>query len=259
MTPQMMVLNTQAIVIKSVKYKENDLILTLFSRKLGKVSAIAKGAKKSKSPLLSTSQVFSYGNYTLKKQGEMYRVYQADLIKSFYNIAYNIDSFAYATYITKLVENSIFENQSNNRLFVLLAQTLNLYLDDEVDKRFLTRVFELKYLDYMGLKPQINRCTSCLKVDNSMNIFNINEGGIICNNCKTNYNDNIDIDVTTIRLMEYILSNEVKICVRAKVSKYILYQLENLLIKYLKTYVENLNLKSLYMLKNINKGVDEIE
>ena len=104
----MIVINTQAIVLKSVRYKDNDLILTLFTRKLGKISAIAKGAKKSKSPLLSSSQVFSYSNYTLKKQNDIYRVVQTDVIKSFYDIAYDIEVFSYATYILKLVEKSMF-------------------------------------------------------------------------------------------------------------------------------------------------------
>ena len=42
----MVIINTQGIVLKSVPYKENDLILTVFSRKLGKIAVIARGAKK---------------------------------------------------------------------------------------------------------------------------------------------------------------------------------------------------------------------
>ncbi len=168
MIPQMMVLNTQAIVIKSVKYKENDLILTLFTRKAGKVSVIARGAKRSKSNLLASSQIFSYSNFNLKKQGDMYTAYQAEIIRSFYNIAYDFDSFSYATYITKLVESSIFENESNNNLFVLYAQTLNFYTQKEIDKKLLTRIFEVKYLDYMGIKPILDRCSVCYKKEMNM-------------------------------------------------------------------------------------------
>ena len=117
----MIILNTQGIVLKAVRYKENDVILTLFTRKLGKVSAIAKGAKRNKSSLLSSAQLFSYANYTLKRKGNMYTVNQSDTIKSFYDISYDIEAFSYATYITKLVEGSTCENQTNNRLFILLA------------------------------------------------------------------------------------------------------------------------------------------
>ena len=55
----MVIVNTQGIVLRAVKYKENDLILTIFTRKLGKISAIAKGARRTKSALLSSCQVFA--------------------------------------------------------------------------------------------------------------------------------------------------------------------------------------------------------
>lgn len=41
----MSVINTQAVVLKALKFKENDIILTLFTRNYGKVSAIARGSK----------------------------------------------------------------------------------------------------------------------------------------------------------------------------------------------------------------------
>ena len=45
----MIVLDTQGIVLRAVKYRDKDLILTIFTRKYGKVSAIAKGAQGQKS------------------------------------------------------------------------------------------------------------------------------------------------------------------------------------------------------------------
>lgn len=253
----MIVLNTQGIVLKAVRYEENDVILTIFTRKLGKVSALAKGAKRNKSALLSSSQLFAYCNYTLRKQGSMYRVSQSDIIKSFYDISYDIDAFSYATYITKLVENSTLENQTNNRLFVLLAQTLYLYTQVDVDKKFVTHAFELKFLDYIGLRPIINRCSVCGTRDLKSPVFNVYEGGVLCSSCIENVQDNISIDVTTLKLMEYILSNDILKCSKAKVSKYIIYELEKILKQYLAVHVDNINQKSLYMLRDMKKSSKE--
>ena len=190
----MIILNTQGIVLKAVRYKENDVILTLFTRKLGKVSAIAKGAKRNKSSLLSSAQLFSYANYTLKRKGNMYTVNQSDTIKSFYDISYDIEAFSYATYITKLVEGSTCENQTNNRLFILLAQTLYLYTQENTDKKFITRAFELKFLDYIGFRPVVNRCSSCGSKSIKSAIFNIYEGGLLCDLCSENTEENIKLD-----------------------------------------------------------------
>lgn len=257
----MIILNTQGIVLKAVRYEENDVILTLFTRKLGKVAALAKGAKRNKSSLLSSSQLFSYSNYTLKKQGGMYRVSQSDIIKSFYDISYDIESFSYATYVTKLVEGSTLENQTNNRLFILLAQTLYLYTQKNVDKKFITHAFELKFLDYIGFRPLVNRCCGC-GTQNLINpTFDVYEGGVLCNICSENSENNLKLDITTLKLMEYILSNDILQCSKAKVSKYITYELEKVLRKYLNVYVDNVNLKSLSLLQSIqnNKGVDKGE
>lgn len=254
----MIILNTQGIVLRAVKYKENDLILTIFTRKMGKVAAIAKGARRNKSSLLSSCQLFSYSDFILKKQGSMYTVNQGDTIKNFYNISYDFEAFSYAAYIVKLVEHSIYENQTNNRLFTLLAQTLYLFTQEDVDKQYITSAFELKFLEYVGLKPVIDRCVSCSNKNSKKFVFNIEEGGILCNNCYNNFTQNIDLDLTTLKLMEYVLSNDIIKCSRAKVSKYILNELDNVLKKYLQTHIGNINMKSLYLLKSVqhNKGVD---
>ena len=257
----MIILNTQGIVLKAVRYKENDVILTLFTRKLGKVSAIAKGAKRNKSSLLSSAQLFSYANYTLKRKGNMYTINQGDIIKSFYDISYDIEAFSYATYIIKLVDSSTCEYQTNNRLFILLAQTLYLYKQKNIDKKFITRAFELKFLDYIGFRPVVNRCSSCGNKSINLSTFNVYEGGLLCDLCSKTTEENIKLDVTTIKLMEYILNNDILTCSKAKVSNYITYELEKVLKQYLNVYIENINFKSLYLLRNVNKikGADKGE
>jgi DNA repair protein RecO (recombination protein O) len=248
----MIIINTQAIVLKAVRYKENDVILTLFTRKLGKVAAIARGAKRSKSPFLASSQLFAYSNFHLKKQSTMYLVNQADIIKSFYDISYDFDAFSYATYVTKLVEDSMLENQTNNRLFVLLAQTLYLYTQKDLDYEFITIAFELKYLDYLGFRPVVNRCVNCQSKNLDGAVFNIDEGGILCKKCSEGFIDNIKLDLTTIKLMEYILSNDITICSKAKVSKFLVYELKNLLQKYMYAYLDKIDKQSLKLLQSIN-------
>ena len=250
----MVILNTQGIVLKSVTYKENDLILTIYTRKLGKISAVARGAKKSKSSLLSSSQTFAYSNFTLKKEGNMYRVTQSEIIKSFYNLSYNFEAFSYATHILKLIDNFIVDNQSNNRLFILLAQSLYLFCEEDIDMEYVSLCFELKFLDYIGFKPIVNKCVSCYNSDFKSPVFNIYEGGILCEKCSDNFDHNLNMNVTTTKLMDYILKNDILSCSKAKVSKYLINELNKILNIYMNEYLGNINEKSLNVLKSLNKN-----
>ncbi|WP_419726578.1 DNA repair protein RecO [Terrisporobacter petrolearius] len=253
----MVILNTQGIVLKSVTYKENDLILTIYTRKLGKIAAIARGAKKSKSSLLSSSQIFAYSNFTLKKEGNMYRVTQSEIIKSFYNLSYNFEAFSYATHILKLLDNFVIDNQSNNRLFISLAQTLYLFCEENIDMEYVSLCFELKFLDYVGFKPIVNKCVSCNNSSFKNPAFNIYEGGILCERCSDNFQHNLKMNITTANLMDYILKNDMLLCSKAKVSKYLINELNKILKIYMNEYLGSINEKSLNVLKSLNKkGVE---
>lgn len=249
----MIIVNTQGIVLKAVTYKENDLILTIFTRKLGKIAAIARGAKRSKSSLLSSCQIFAYANFTLKKEGNMYRVTQSEIIKSFYNLSYNFEAFSYATHILKLVDNSLIENQSNNRLFVLLAQSLYIFSEEEINMEYITLCFELKFLDYIGFKPIVNACSNCYTNDLKNVVFNAYEGGVLCEECSKNYEYNMRINITTTKLMSYILSNDILSCSKAKVSTYLIKELSKILNVYMNVHLGSVNEKSLNLLKSLDK------
>ena len=249
----MVIFNTQGIVLRTSRYSENDVILTIFTRNLGKVSAIAKGAKRSKSALLPSAQLFAYSNFTLKKQRGMYRVSQSEIIKSFYDISYDIDAFSYASYISRLVENSLLENQTNRKLFNLIVKTMYLLSQKDVDKEFITAAFELKFSGCMGFRPITDRCSVCGDESDQRAIFNIEEGGMLCKKCAENFSGNIRLDATTRKLMNYILSNEIETVSRAKVNKVLTKELSKLMKQYLTAYVSNLNMKSLNILDDLHK------
>lgn len=246
-----MILNTDGIVLKSIKFEEADSIVTIFTRKLGKVSALAKGARRPKSTLLSGTQIFSYSNFSLHSSNSMYKINQCEIKHSFYNLSLELKLLSYASYITQLVESSIFENQTNNRLFDLLLKTLYIYSKNNLENEYVTRIFELKFLDYIGYKPEVSKCVNCGNIKLSKSKFSIIEGGIVCEKCTNIDINSMNIDPSTVKLMEYILKNDIIICSKAKVSKYILIELKKILRQYMKTHIENLNLKSLHFLENI--------
>lgn len=244
----MIILNTQGVVLRAIKYNDNDLILTIFTRKYGKVSALAKGAQRQKSKFLPLSQIFSYNNYVLKKQKDMFSISQGESIKSFYNISQDLESFSYSSFITKLVENNIFEGQTNNRLFELFVKTLFLLSENVEEKLYLLDIFLLKFVDFMGYKPELNRCVSCGKNYDRFIDFSVKKGGVLCHNCIKEKNL-IKVDKSTISLMQYILNNDIIDSKKAKVSPVLVNELFYILKRYLICHFENVNFMPLNLIK----------
>lgn len=80
-----------AIVIRSIDYKESDRLLTLFSPEEGRVTAAMRGVKKSNAKLKFASQLYNYGEYEISSRGGS--VTGCRQIKSFFGIGESIEAF----------------------------------------------------------------------------------------------------------------------------------------------------------------------
>ena len=91
-------------MIKTQDYRENDRLLWLFSEELGKISVIAKGARKSKSKLMSSTLPFCYGEYVLFKGKNLYTLNEAKIIDSFQEMLTDFEVLIYGSYFNELID-----------------------------------------------------------------------------------------------------------------------------------------------------------
>ena len=88
-----MEIKTDAIVLRSIDYKDNDKILTLFSPTLGKITAGIRGVKKPKARLSFAAQPFCFSEYVLAEKGGRYTLTSAYLHESFFALRTDILRF----------------------------------------------------------------------------------------------------------------------------------------------------------------------
>ena len=115
---------TEAIVLKSIDYKENDKMLTLFSPSLGKISAGIRGVKKPTSKLNFAAQPFCFAEYILAEKGGRYTVTNAYLHEAFYGLRLDIVRFYAACSAMDVCRMLAMENESAHRSFVGLLNCL---------------------------------------------------------------------------------------------------------------------------------------
>ncbi len=245
-----MYIETEGIVIRVTKYSEADLILHVFTRKMGRITVFSKASKRIKSPFMSSSQPFAYSSFYLAAASGSYRLQRAELIKSYYKLTTDLNKYYHACYILEFTEKVLFENQTNIRLFSLVQETLEeLEKNDNVE--LIRIVFEILALDYIGSKPEVLKCANCgINNLDRANCFSIVEGGVICKNCCNKINPVINIDTTTIRLMEYIYSQDFKTSANAKVSPIIIKEMRKILDYYILEHLGDLKLKSTEFINN---------
>lgn len=117
-------IKTEAIVLRSIDYKDNDKMLTLFSPELGKISAGIKGVKKPTSKLNFAAQPFCFAEYILAEKGGRYTVTGAYLHESFYGLRLDIVRFYAACSALDVCKSVAMENESYHRSFVALLTCL---------------------------------------------------------------------------------------------------------------------------------------
>jgi len=155
----------------------------LYSDKLGKISAIAKEAKKSKSKLFSITLPFCFGEYNLYKGKSMYVLTEGKIIESFQGFLKDLDLLTYASYLCELIDISTVDEESNSYLFKILVSTLYLLNTQAVDIDTLLRVYELNVLKATGYGINLDNCSICRKKIEQSEYISLQYHGGVCYEC----------------------------------------------------------------------------
>ncbi|WP_139376072.1 DNA repair protein RecO [Clostridium oryzae] len=179
----MTALKCKGIVIKTMDYKENDKILWIFTDKFGKISVIAKGAKKSKNRLFNLCLTFCFSELVLYKGKNMYRINEGNIIESFQGFLNDLDMLTYASYICELIDISMVENEPNLELFKLMLTAMYLLKSNAMDSDILLRAYETNVLKHTGYGLNLDFCSICHKKIVSADYINLQYYGGVCDEC----------------------------------------------------------------------------
>lgn len=210
-------IKVKGIVIKEIQYKDNDKIITILTDKLGKISCIAKGAKKTNSPILANCQYLVFSEFVLYKNKSFYYINSAFVIDTFYNLKIDLDKLQMIFELTKLLQNVTDENQDTTDILKLFLNTL--YIIDKLNKNndLIISTFKIKLFCILGFTPRIDKCGKCGQALNKLNINDIIYYDYVrnifcCINCiegndKRRY---IKISKVTLIAIEYIMKSDIK-------------------------------------------------
>lgn len=183
----MALVKTKGVIIKVQDYKENDKLLWMYTEELGKVTCIAKGAKRSKSQLLSVTLPLCFGEYLLFKGKNLYNLQEGKIINSFQGLLNNLEKLTYSSYLCELIDICVENDEVNSVLFKEFMICLYLLSTDALDYELLVRAFELRLLEATGYNLELDRCCICKKKISVADYISLSHYGGVCDECNKEY------------------------------------------------------------------------
>lgn len=121
-----MIVQTEAIVLRSRKQGDSSRIVTLYTREFGKVNVIAKGAREMRSPFAATLELFNHISavFYKKENRELYLLSKAETLSKMSGIQQSLEQLTAASKIAEMMLHAIHDEHKDTKLFELLLETL---------------------------------------------------------------------------------------------------------------------------------------
>lgn len=244
----------EGIILSETNYSESSKILNILTKEHGLIGVISKGCRNIKSKLRGVSRKLVYGKINLYyKEKGLSTLISIDLINSFSKITTDLEKISYASYLLDLTFQVLKQNADSEEIYSLLIATL-LKIEENLDPLVLTNILELKYLDYLGVKPSIDNCSICGDTKDIITL-SADMGGYICRNCYTN---EILVSQKTIKMIRMYYYVDIKNITKLDVSPEVSSEINKFLDDYYDRYT-GLYLKSKNFMKQVQKLTPTIE
>jgi DNA repair protein RecO (recombination protein O) len=179
---------TQAVVLRSLRFGEADRVLHLYALDRGRIGAIAKGVRKTKSRFGARLEPLSHVELMLHRgSGELHTVTGVELVRSHHETREHPYRLGVALVGAEAMLRLFGEPEANDRAFEALTRFLDLTDGLEVRPGRpahdpLAISFQLKLLWLSGYLPHLESCAECGETEGLV-AYSPQAGGAVCKSC----------------------------------------------------------------------------
>ena len=181
-------IRTRALILRSFDQRESDRILHLYTEQTGRVSAVAKGARRSRRRFPGTLEILTVIDARLadSPRSQLMRLEGARVLRPFESLVQQLGRYAVGCQLLELLDRLTGEREANPELFAFAVGVLDV-LREETPDRLLALLVLTKTIARLGYRPQLASCSSCgreLHPDSRGTGFEPRHGGAVCSNCR---------------------------------------------------------------------------
>jgi DNA repair protein RecO (recombination protein O) len=173
------------VVLRTYKLRESDRIVVFHTAENGKVRAVAKGVRKTKSKFGARLEPMSHVRLLLYRGRELDIVSQAEAVEPLSPMLSSLDRASQGLAVIEAVDQLSLEREPNPQLYRMLVGVLRTIASTPSPLN--VAGFYWKLLANEGVRPELDQCVRCGEgePDTQFVAFDLNEGGVLCRSCRS--------------------------------------------------------------------------
>jgi len=184
-----MIVQTEAVVLRSMEYGDTSKIVTLYTRKYGKLKVIAKGARGAKNKFGSSLETMTMSSVVLykKEHRDLHLLSKSEIRMPLGKVQQDAERMFTALALLELVNMVMHDEEENEKIFLLLTESL-LAIDRSTGRRInVVIAFMLKMFVQFGYGIDLRRCSHCQREIERYHppfvSLRISDGTLVCSEC----------------------------------------------------------------------------
>ena len=202
-------------MLRTVEFSETSLIVTLLTRDFGRVSAMAKGARRPKGPFEGSLDLLAVCRVVvIRKNADVLDLLtEAKLHRRFRGGEKSLERTYAGYYVAEMLRLLTDDHDPNEELYELTLDTLG-QIDGTGNVPIALLRFDAQSLRLLGHKPGIDDCTACgAEMTWGRRVaYSLRAGGVVCESCKIRQHQLISVRAEVIELLRTIQAKDAAIC-----------------------------------------------
>jgi DNA repair protein RecO (recombination protein O) len=173
------------VVLRTTPLRESDLLVVLYTDAHGRISAVARGGRRSQRRFAGALSLLVLGRYQLgrRPRGELWGLEGAEVVREWTRLSSDVVAVAHASYAAELIGALLPPEAPDPYALEMLCALWDSLAEGGPSPGAL-RAVELALLELAGHQPALDRCAACGERElESGAVFDPTRGGAICRRC----------------------------------------------------------------------------
>lgn len=209
--------NTRGIILRKQNFRDGDSFFSIYTAEKGKIEAIARGVKKSKSKLGGHLDYFLIADLMIAEGKKFNHIGGALINRNFSNIKKDLRKMNLGFYCLEIADHFIKNEKDDKRIFLLLRDLMEALEKKDGEASYsqslgISYAYILKLLIYLGYQPDFSNCLECRKNirGEGYKFFDPASGSVTCNKCSGDKNGKIIVSEDVLKKIDSLIAVDLK-------------------------------------------------